>query len=57
MLGENKTITVIYTPITDDNHNDIADQEETSDFHKLRIHYWNTHNGEVYPDYELSIVK
>jgi hypothetical protein len=37
MPGENKTITVTYTPITDDNHNDIADQEEPK--YTLTIQY------------------
>ena len=57
MPWDDVEVTVTYYPNTDANHNNIADQEESSDFHTLRIHYWNTKDGEVYPDHVASIVK
>ena len=54
MPGEDKTITVIYTPITDENHNDIADQEEPK--YTLTIQYHDAKWGVVYNDYSHQYV-
>ena len=54
MPWEHTTITVIYTPITDVNHNDIADEEEAK--YTLTIQYQDTKWNTVYDDYTAQYV-
>ena len=54
MPWEHTIITVIYTPITDVNHNEIADEEEAK--YTLTIQYQDTKWNTVYDDYTAQYV-
>ena len=54
MPWENKTITVIYTPVTDANGNNVADEEEAK--YTLTIQYHDTKWNTVYSDYIAQYV-
>jgi len=57
MPAQNQTLTVVYTAKTDANGNGIADEDETSDFHTLTIHYVNSKWATLFSDHVESIVK